>query len=231
VVELNPTWLVLGWPLVAAIGVAALAIALAVVTPNTALGGFLGYTLLTLVVIAGGWLALRWLRWRTTSIVLTTTRVLERRGVLSRQGVEIRIDRINELSYRQTLFERIVHTGSIVVEVGGETGVVVFDHLPQPAAIQSLVTEQIDAMRRSKSPWLQPQLQPQPQPQPQPGAPAPYPPVPGMPPPPPAPPAPAPTAAGPSVAERLVQIDELRQRGILSDSEFQAKKAELLRQL
>jgi hypothetical protein len=33
------------------------------------------------------------------------------------------------------------------------------------------------------------------------------------------------------VAERLVQIDELRQRGILSDSEFQAKKAELLRQL
>jgi hypothetical protein len=33
------------------------------------------------------------------------------------------------------------------------------------------------------------------------------------------------------VAERLVQLDDLRQRGILSESEFQAKKLELLREL
>jgi hypothetical protein len=33
------------------------------------------------------------------------------------------------------------------------------------------------------------------------------------------------------VADRLVQLDELRRRGILSPAEFQAKKAELLEQL
>jgi hypothetical protein len=36
---------------------------------------------------------------------------------------------------------------------------------------------------------------------------------------------------GPTVAERLVQLDDLRQRGILSDAEFQQKKLELLQQL
>jgi hypothetical protein len=218
VVELNPTWLVLGWPLVAAIGVAVLAIALAVGFPNTAIHGFVGYLLLFLVVVAGGWLAVRWVKWRMTSIVLTTASLLERRGVLSRQGEEIRLDRINELSYKQTLFERMVHTGSLVVEVGGETGVVVFDHLPQPAAVQSLITEQIDAMRRAKSPWQSPPMQPAMAP------PVSYAPVPGMPPPPVA-------QQGPTVAERLVQLDDLRQRGILSESEFQTKKVELLRQL
>jgi hypothetical protein len=39
------------------------------------------------------------------------------------------------------------------------------------------------------------------------------------------------TAATQTVADRLVQLDELRRRGILSTAEFEAKKAELLRQL
>ncbi len=34
-----------------------------------------------------------------------------------------------------------------------------------------------------------------------------------------------------SVADRLVQLDELRRRGIVNDAEFAAKKAELLARL
>jgi hypothetical protein len=219
IVELRPTWLVLGWPLVAAIGAAFLAIAVTVSFQNVP--DAVGYLLLALVLIAGAWLGLRALIWRATSIVLTNSRILERRGVLSRQGIEIRLDRINELSYRQTLLERIIRTGSLVLEVGGETGVVVFDHLPQPAAVQSLVTEQIDAMRR-RIQWQGPVGQSQPQAQPMTyAAPAP---APTMPPPP-------AQASGPTVADRLVQLDGLRQRGILSDAEFQQKKLELLREL
>jgi hypothetical protein len=224
VVELRPTWLVLGWPLVSVIGAAALAIAVTFLSPPAAVG----WLLLAILLVAGAWLGVRALRWHTTSIVLTNRRILERRGVLSRTGVEIRLDRINELSYRQTLFERIVRTGSLVIEVGGETGVVLFNHLPQPAAVQSLVTEQIDRMRTGG--WQGPgTLGAQSGPgtgagvaysQ---GVPATYQAAAPMPPP--------PAPAGPSVAERLVQLDDLRQRGILSDAEFQAKKLELLREL
>jgi Bacterial PH domain len=222
VVELRPTWLVLGWPLVAAVASAVFAVVIVVSFPSAPVG--VSYFLLALVLVAGGWLLVRWLVWHTTTIVLTTSRILERRGVLSRTGVEIRLDRVNELSYRQTLLERIVHTGSLEVEVGGETGVVIFSHLPQPAALQSLITEQIDAMRRARAGWP-PAGPPQ-------AAYAPQMPVSAPPPSPPAAafngPTPPPSQ---SVADRLVQLDQLRQRGILSESEFQAKKLELLRQL
>jgi hypothetical protein len=223
IVELRPTWLVLGWPLVAVIGAAVLAIVVVVSFPSAP--SAVGYLMLAILLVAGGWLAVRALRWHTTSIVLTNRRILERRGVLSRSGVEIRLDRINELSYRQTLLERIVRTGSLVLEVGGETGVVLFNHLPQPAAVQSLVTEQIDMQRRNV--WLGPGVMTGPQ---QSGAGpvgsvGPYQGGAPMPPP------PAPAPAGPTVADRLVQLDDLRQRGILSETEFQAKKLELLREL
>jgi uncharacterized membrane protein YdbT with pleckstrin-like domain len=109
IVELRPTWLVLGWPLVAVIGAAVLAIVVVVSFPSAP--SAVGYLMLAILLVAAGWLAVRALRWHTTSIVLTNRRILERRGVLSRSGVEIRLDRINELSYRQTLLERIVRPG------------------------------------------------------------------------------------------------------------------------
>jgi hypothetical protein len=251
VVELRPTWLVLGWPLVVTIVAAAIAVLVVVSIPKAPVG--VGYVLLALVLAAAAWLGLRALQWHTTNIVLTTSRILERRGVFTRTGVEIRLDRVNELCYRQTLIERIVHTGSLEVEVGGETGVVVFTHLPHPAAVQSLVTEQIDGLRRAKSPWqtpgapgvmgpaggIAPPGGAQPGPYSQPSYPQPAyqqpayqqpayqqptysPPAPAMPP---------PAPAGQTVADRLMQLDQLRQRGILSESEFQAKKAELIQQL
>jgi len=225
VVELHPTWLVLGWPLVLSVCAAVLAIAVTVVFGDLPAG--VGWVLLAMVVIPVCWLGVRWVRWRTTTIVLTTSRILERRGVLARQVEEIRLDRINELSYRQSLLERMLRTGSLVVEVGGETGVVLFSYLPQPGAVQSLITEQIDAMRRARFGWPAPNGgAPTGGPS---GAPTPvYAPPPGMPPP------PAPQlaqSAGPTVAERLVALDDLRQRGILTETEFQAKKVELLRQL
>jgi hypothetical protein len=244
VVELRPTWLVLGWPLVASIAAAILAIVVLISFPSAPTG--VGYFLLILVLVPAGWLALRALKWHTTNIVLTNTRILERRGVFSRVGIEVRLDRVNELSYRQTLLERVVRTGSLEVEVGGETGVVIFAHLPHPAAVQSLITEQIDSMRRARSGWVPgapgqgvPMVAQQGPPpgnyptQPQGGYPVqpqsayPTPPPVAYPVPVPAP-APAPQQ---TVADRLMQLDQLRQKGILSESEFQQKKLELLQQL
>jgi Short C-terminal domain len=43
--------------------------------------------------------------------------------------------------------------------------------------------------------------------------------------------APAPASNGPSVAERLKQLAELRDAGIVSPEEFEAKKAQLLNEL
>jgi hypothetical protein len=230
VVELRPHWAFLGWPLVAGIAavVGAVAVRVAFNPPRV-----VDYVLLGVMAVALLWLAGRTLRWITTGLVLTSTRLIERSGVFSRRALELRLERINELSYHQSLPARMARTGELMVETGGESGDVTFEHVPRPAAFQSLVTEQISAFHENRRIRFSSPVPDGP------GAPhhldtPPH----GVPPVPAAPavataavaPGPAPAAA-PSVADRLMQLGELRRRGIVSAAEFEAKKAQLLEQL
>ena len=215
VIDLRPHWAFLGWPLVATIAavvlLAGIDIALSAV-PSGALDVLLG-----VVGIAALWLAGRVLRWITTSLVLTTTRIVQRSGVFGRRALEIRLDRVNELSYHQSLAGRVFRTGEVMVEMGGETGVATFEHVPRPAAFQSLITEQISARHDAR---------PRPADTPPAGGDTPPTGTPAV-----ARPGRGGPAASPSVADRLMQLGELRRRGLVSVEEFEAKKAELLRQL
>ncbi len=224
VVEMRPNWAFLGWPLVAAVAAAALAVVVQVLLPSNPpkWEEVLGWISLGPLVVAVLWLAGRLLRWFTTSLVLTTTRVIQRSGVFSRTGHEIRLERINELSYHQSIFGRLAGYGDVLVETGGETGLETFHYIRRPAAVQSLITQQLDTFRRQSMGMGSGGYGP--------GGP---PPAAYVPPASPAtPPGGTPAAGGPgSAADRLVQLDELRKRGILSDEEYEAKKAELLGQL
>ncbi len=228
VVELRPHWAFLGWPLVATVAAAGLAVAIDVAFRHAPAG--VGDVLLGVFAVAALWLAGRTLRWVTTSLVLTTTRIVERSGVLGRRALELRLERINELSYHQSLPGRLARTGELMVETGGESGVIIFEHVPRPAAFQSLITEQISAFHDARrvrfgGPVDVPGVAP--------GAPfhADTPPTGGPAVPMTPAPMPGPAAAAPSVADRLMQLGELRRRGIVSAAEFEAKKAELLQQL
>jgi membrane protein YdbS with pleckstrin-like domain len=227
VVELRPQWAYLGWPLVAAIAAAVLVVGVDIAFhPPKAVGD----VLLGVLAVALLWLAGRVVRWITTSLVLTTTRLIERSGVFGRRALELRLERINELSYHQSLPGRLFRTGELMVETGGESGDVTFEHVPRPAAFQSLITEQISVFHENRRVRFAPPVDAE-----GPGAPqhADTPPhgVPaattGA-----AAAGPGATGAGPpTVADRLMQLGELRRRGIVSAAEFEAKKAQLLEQL
>jgi hypothetical protein len=230
VVEIRPHWAFLGRPLVVAVGVVTFAIAVMVAFSSAP--PWVLYVLLIAVALSALWLSGRLVRWFATSLVVTTTRIVQRSGVLGRNGLELRLERVNQLSYHQNILDRILRTGQLHVEVGGETGVVVFDRVPRPSAVQSIITEQIDALRHR--------------------APVPISAGPvrdlfdGQ-----APTAPrgqrrvliddtppsgiAALARAPhgddNVAQRLMQLDDLRRRGIVTDDEFARKKAELLDRL
>ena len=229
VVEIRPHWAFLGRALVVCVLVVALAIAIVVEFSNASPDIF--YLLLVLVGCSALWLAARLVRWFATSLVVTTTRIVQRSGVLGRHGLELRLERVNQLSYHQSILDRVLRTGELHVEVGGETGVVVFARVPRPAAVQSIITEQIDALRhRSVVPvssgagesgsggsgsggsgsggsWAEDT------------PPSGTEPVPRV------------HLGEDTVADRLVQLDELRRRGIVTDEEFAFKKAELLARL
>src|SRR5580704_6777605 len=145
VVEIRPHWAFLGKPLLTAVAVVALSIAVMVTFSNAPPAVL--YALLILVGCSALWLSGRLVRWFATSLVITTTRIVQRSGVLGRNGLELRLERVNQLSYHQSILDRLLRTGQLHVEMGGETGVVVFDRVPRPSAVQSIITEQIDALR------------------------------------------------------------------------------------
>ncbi len=61
------------------------------------------------------------LGWIASTDTLTTRRLISRRGVLSREGREIPIDRVQAVSYRRTLLDRMLGCGTLVVQTAGET--------------------------------------------------------------------------------------------------------------
>jgi len=201
-VDVRPHWKCLSRPvLLVVLVVAGSAAALVERVPrwsDLALGGAL--------VLCLAWLATRYLRWATTSFVVTNERLVLRKGVLMRSGREILLDRLTDISYRQTLLDRLVRCGDVLLESPGRDSAEVFEDLPRPVRIQAEIYRMLrerrsgsggdgsggDNERRGAGE--------------------------------------GPTGATgeTSTADQLSQLDDLRRRGIITKREFAAKKAELL---
>ncbi|NCT92223.1 PH domain-containing protein [Cellulomonas sp. APG4] len=69
-----------------------------------------------LVLVLGVWPFLSWL---ASTDTLTTHRLISRRGVLTREGKDIPIDRVHSVSYRQSLLDRTLGCGTLVVQTAG----------------------------------------------------------------------------------------------------------------
>jgi len=91
------------------------------------------------------------LRWRTTHYVITTHRLLYRTGVLARSGRDIGLSRITDVAYRQSLWDRVVDSGTVTIETAGEGGPTVFSAIPDSDGVQQLLNQLIeeDADRRA----------------------------------------------------------------------------------
>jgi uncharacterized membrane protein YdbT with pleckstrin-like domain len=96
------------------------------------------------------WFGLRYARWITTNFVVTTDRLIYRHGVLAKHGIEIPLDRVNTVFFRQSIFERIVGSGDLVIESASETGRQAFSNVRNPSAVQNEIYRQIEANENRK---------------------------------------------------------------------------------
>jgi uncharacterized membrane protein YdbT with pleckstrin-like domain len=140
VLDLHPHGWFFSGPLVAL--VLAVAATIAVVALN--LPDLLLYVLLGLVAINALWLLGRLAKWSTTNFVLTTDRLIYRSGVVAKKGKEIPLERLNDISFNQTVFERILGAGDLVIESGGERGQQSFTDIPTPSRVQNEIYRQIE---------------------------------------------------------------------------------------
>lgn len=86
------------------------------------------------LLVAGGLL-----RWWFTQHVITNERVIYRAGVLSREGKEIPLEVINDVSFSQSLWERMIGSGDLLIESAGELGQSHYRDIPDPEAIQTVI--------------------------------------------------------------------------------------------
>ena len=106
--ELRPHWIFLFGPLFTSIGVWAGLIVLVILWQSAP--GWTNYPILILALIPGLWLLGRFVRWRSYVVALTSTRILVRQGIIGRDTVQLRLQRITEVNIRQELIERILGT-------------------------------------------------------------------------------------------------------------------------
>ena len=100
---------------------------------------WVGWVLLAVSLGALAYLAARYIGWRTKSFVVTSQRIVYRTGVVRRTGREIPIGRVQDVTYHQTVVERIVRAGSLTVESAGRQGRDPFPDISRPAEVQSLI--------------------------------------------------------------------------------------------
>jgi uncharacterized membrane protein YdbT with pleckstrin-like domain len=99
------------------------------------------------------YLSLRpWISWRTTHYVFTDHRVLIRRGVLKRTGRDISLQRINDVGFSQSLWERMVNAGTLTIESAGEQGQETLTDMPRSDEMQQKLNRLIeeDSNRRAR---------------------------------------------------------------------------------
>ena len=140
--ELRPHWIFLFGPLFTSIGVWAGIIGMLIVWRNPP--GWTNYPFLIIALVPGLWLLGRFVRWRSYDVALTSTRILVRQGILGRDTVQLRLQRITEVNIRQTLIERVLGTGSLVIDVQGEDDSLTLEYMRKPAIVQRVINSQIN---------------------------------------------------------------------------------------
>ena len=133
IAEFRPHWRVLLGALLWAMALTAAAgVALAALERPWDLGAVAAAPLLWLVVAARPVL-----RWRFTSYVLTSERIIVRRGMVARSGTEIPLENIVNVLFSQRVLERLLGYGDVLVESAGSQGQSRLKDVPDPQGFQT----------------------------------------------------------------------------------------------
>ena len=143
-----------------------------------------------LILVTLLWFAGRYAKWVTTNFVITTDRLIYRHGVLAKHGIEIPLERVNTVFFSQSILERMLGAGDLVIESAGEMGRQAFSNVRKPSAVQNEIYRQMEANTDRDRAVV--------------------------------------NSAPMSIPDQISQLDQLRQQGVLTQAEFDAKKQQLL---
>jgi uncharacterized membrane protein YdbT with pleckstrin-like domain len=116
----------------------------------------LGWVMLIVLVVAAIWLVIRYLKWLTTNFVITSNRLIFRQGLIAKSGIEIPLERVNNVNFHQGIFERMLGAGDLLIESGGEDGQQRFTDIRRPAEVQNLIHAQMEGHFQRRASYAAP---------------------------------------------------------------------------
>ena len=135
------------------------------------------------------------LQWLYTNFVLTSDRLITRSGVIAKQSKEIPLERINDVTFTQSIFERMLGAGDLMVESAGERGQTRISNVRNPEQMQLTIykeTEKNNERMMGRG---------------------------------------DPVKTEASLPEQIEALARLKEQGVISDTEFETKKQELLKRI
>lgn len=99
--------------------------------------------ILAVWLVVVGWFTLRpVLAWWTTHFVITDRRVMFRHGVATRSGIDIPLARINSVEFHHGLLDRLLRTGTLIVESASQDPLEFYD-IPRVERVHSLLYHEV----------------------------------------------------------------------------------------
>jgi membrane protein YdbS with pleckstrin-like domain len=108
-----------------------------------------GLTLAALVpaVVVGLVLAWKWFVLNSSQFVLTNHRVIRATGILNRQSMDSRLDKVNNIEHRQSLWGRLLNFGDVEIDTASETGAAVFHNISHPLEFKRAIAAAAEQYR------------------------------------------------------------------------------------
>lgn len=142
------------------------------------------------------------MRWATTHFVLTTDRLITRHGVIAKHSREIPLERVNDIAFSQTVMERFLGAGDLMIESAGERGQSRITNVRKPEDVQLMIYKEIEhnsnRMARGMGP-VGPHHEEQ--------------------------------SKQDTIIEQIEALGRLKEQGTITETEFESKKQELLKRL
>ena len=199
VLDLRPHWIALFLPTLATIGVVIVGFWLI-----SKFDGVVNWVVLAaMAILLISYPLRRVIWWLTSYFVVTSDRLIHREGWIAKHSMEIPLEAINDVRFKQTVFERIIGAGTLVVQSASESGREEFRAIRNPEDVQKTIYHQGEMNQQR---MFRPA-----------GTMA-------------APPPPTGVPMAPSTVTELERLADLRAKGVLTEDEFQAQKARILGQ-
>lgn len=167
-----------------------------------------GVILMLVGLYPGFWLFWGFLVWNNRRYLVTTHRVIHVEGIFNKNVLDSSLEKVNDISMTQSVMGRLLGYGDLVILTASELGKNPLRRLARPVAFKTMILDQKEKLGELDRFEARAARAARPEPE-----------------------APAPAPAEPSVPDLIAELAELRDKGIITAEEFEAKKAELLARL